>query len=75
MLDEQFGYSGWEKGREREKAKREGVRERQGRKREREREVIVRLCWVSSLGVLAERDIGKKKERKGEREIKIRGER
>jgi hypothetical protein len=58
---------------EREKAKREteGVRERQGREREREREVIVCKCWVSSLGMLGERDIGKVDEREAEKEIKV----
>jgi hypothetical protein len=41
---------------------------------ERESKVMVRLCWVSSLGMLGERDIGKEEEREGEREIQIRGE-
>jgi hypothetical protein len=62
VLDKQFGYAGWKRGREREKAKteREGVREREAGKGERERkrgDCLVMLseqfglwvCWVREM--------------------------
>jgi hypothetical protein len=70
MLDEQFGYAGWERGREREREGKDRERERgiekEAGKGEKEREAIVWLCWLSSLGMLVERDIGKEEEREGE---------
>ena len=46
---------------------REGVREREEEREGRGREMIVLLCWVSSLGIMRERDKGRSRRRMGQR--------